>query len=149
MRYIILCLLLITGCSTVITPPTTNYTKDLKPISVPYVMPEALVTLPDAVVTKDVNGVEYMSFDIEGANTLLELQEQSEKNADIVRALNDTLIAITNERNALTNLAKEQEQRANNLAEIQAHTEEKLRHEEKMRTLEKFGYQLLLILSLL
>jgi PBP1b-binding outer membrane lipoprotein LpoB len=143
-------IVLMAGCSSnSVKPLTTNHTDSLTMMEMPTISAEPLAPKPDAVVIIDpTTQEEVVAFSPEGIDALMLMRKQATKNIELVEALGTTLQAIVQERNALVNMAKEQERRSNAMAQSHAHTEEKLRREEKMRSLEKFGYQILLLLGL-
>ena len=145
--------LLLIGCgSTTVKPPTIHHTAELEQLSVPIInvepLPKSPVAVPVTIVTEE-GSISGAGFTLEGMQELKQLRTVAKKNTAILAELVAGNKALIAERNAIVMIAREEERRANVLAEEWARAEEGRRHEEKMRVIERWFYQALFVLGVI
>jgi hypothetical protein len=105
-----------------IKAPTTHNTDTLKHVAAPNIKVQELPQNPQAKRIID-NEKEYAAFDLQGINSLLQMRAAAKTNTTV---LHEVLLAYADtikERNALVDMAKETEARANVIAEKWAENE--------------------------
>lgn len=94
------------------------------------------------------DGKEYVAFDLDGINALLELRSTAKSNYTVLEELIIAYDALVRERNAIVETAKELETRSNTLASKWAQREEDLQREKDAHEWDILTYRVLLLLGL-
>lgn len=147
MKYLfVLCVVLLTGCATELQVKPTNHYSDIKSMDPIHVTVE---TYPETkAIVVPYNGHTVAAFEKDDFDKLREFKDKANKNAQVLTATIDASNALVTQNNALLNMAKAEERRANDLEQDLSRTETQLRNEEKSKLWDSLFYKIIIVLGL-
>lgn len=145
-RLVLICsLAMLAACATPREPEILHTEfEDLKPVSLNPQLPER----PLGVSVTATDGNEYVGFDFDGMNQLNTYARQAEANTlalkTLVSAHNETIV----QRNLLTTLVRQQEDRGNMYSRLYTESQNQLEGERRYNAIEKAILQALIVIGL-
>lgn len=145
-RLVLICSMLSLVACTTPREPEILHTEfeDLKPVSLDPRLPER----PLGVSVTATDGNEYVGFDLDGMNQLNTYAKQAEANTlalkTLVSAHNETIV----QRNLLTTLVRQQEDRGNMYSRLYTESQNQLDSERRYNAIEKAILQALIVIGL-
>jgi hypothetical protein len=145
-RLVLICVLAsLAACATPREPEILHTEfEDLKPVSLDPQLPER----PLGVSVTATDGTEFVGFDLNGMNQLNTYARQAEANTQALKTLvsahNETII----QRNLLTTLVRQQEDRGNMYSRLYTESQNQLDSERRYNAIEKAILQALIVIGL-
>lgn len=141
---LVLMCLVIVGCTTPRQPELLNTSfDDLKPVT----LNPSLPAKPKAVEVY-FDGQVYGGFDLRGMNDLNHYSKQSEANTEALRELVTAHNHVIEQRNLLTRIAKQQEDRGNTYSRLYTESQNQLESERTRSSIEKAILQLIILVGI-
>lgn len=128
---------------------TTEFSDKVKPLA-PLPddwKPLQLPKTPRGDLVFDTEGKEWAAFDQRDMNILLNYRDVSESNTQLAQDLKKVAATAIESQNAAVEAGKLEEQRANHNAQVVAAREKQLKHEKRMRWLERWLTRAAVVLS--
>lgn len=118
--------------------------QDLKPISLDAKLPDR----PTGVLVTATDGKEYIGFDLNNSNALNTYGKQAEANTSALKTLVDAQNQTIQQRNLLTTLVRQQEDRGNMYSRLYTESQNQLESERRYNAIEKAFMQALIVIGL-
>lgn len=118
--------------------------QDLKPISIDPKLPER----PQGVLVTGTDGNQYAGFNLVGMNELSTYAKQAESNTIALKTLVSAHNETIQQRNLLTQFAKQQETRGNTYSRLYTESQNQLESERRYNAIEKAILQALILVGL-
>jgi hypothetical protein len=118
--------------------------QDLKPISLDAKLPDR----PTGVLVTATDGKEYVGFDLNNANALNTYGKQAEANTAALKTLVEAQNQTVQQRNLLTTLVRQQEDRGNMYSRLYTESQNQLESERRYNAIEKALMQALIVIGL-
>lgn len=144
-KLVLIFALALAGCATPREPEISHTEfQDLKPISLDAQLP----VRPQGVLVTGADGTEYSGFDLNGMDSLNTYAKQAEANTQSLKTLVTAHNATIQQRNLLTTLVRQQEERGNTYSRLYTESQNQLESERRYNAIEKAIMQALIVIGL-
>lgn len=147
MKKLVLMVVLLTlaACATPREPEISHTEfQDLKPIQIDPQLPER----PKGVLVTGTDGEQYAGFNLVGMDELNTYAKQAEQNTLALKTLATAHNETIQQRNLLTTLVRQQEERGNTYSRLYTESQNQLESERRYNSIEKAIMQALIVIGL-